>query len=174
MHCRDVIRELLGRSCTLQAGIEGLVGTPPGIVGLLGGVGLQPAPVLVRGLYRQGSDRLPALGIVAVVAAVLVACFVVRLNWDGPTLSLHLPIDQAGANLFFQLISRRYEKGPVILTSNQSFGSWGEVFGDRIIATAILGRVLHHAITINIRGNSYRLKDKLKAGLIRVDEPAVN
>ena len=85
----------------------------------------------------------------------------------------YLPIDQAGANLFFQLISRRYEKGPVILTSNQSFGSWGEVFGDRVIATAILDRVLHHAITINIRGNSYRLKDKLKAGLIRTEDPAV-
>jgi len=84
----------------------------------------------------------------------------------------YLPIDQAGANLFFQLISRRYERGPVILTSNQSFGSWGEVFGDRVIATAILDRVLHHAITINIRGNSYRLKDKLKAGLIRTEEPA--
>jgi DNA replication protein DnaC len=84
----------------------------------------------------------------------------------------YLPIDQAGANLFFQLISRRYEKGPVILTSNLSFGSWGEVFGDRVIATAILDRVLHHAITINILGNSYRLKDKLKAGLIRAEEPA--
>jgi DNA replication protein DnaC len=79
----------------------------------------------------------------------------------------YLPIDRAGANLFFQLISRRYERGPMILTSNQSFGSWGEVFGDRIIATAILDRVLHHAITINIRGNSYRLKDKLKAGLVK-------
>ena len=79
----------------------------------------------------------------------------------------YLPIDRAGANLFFQLISRRYERGPMILTSNQSFGSWGDVFGDRIIATAILDRVLHHAITINIRGNSYRLKDKLKAGLVK-------
>ena len=79
----------------------------------------------------------------------------------------YLPIDRVGANLFFQLISRRYERGPMILTSNQSFGSWGEVFGDRIIATAILDRVLHHAITINIRGNSYRLKDKLKAGLVK-------
>lgn len=86
----------------------------------------------------------------------------------------YLPIDQAGANLFFQLISRRYEKGPLILTSNQSFGSWGEVFGDRVIATAILDRVLHHAITMNIRGNSYRLKDKLKAGLIRAEEPSAN
>jgi DNA replication protein DnaC len=82
----------------------------------------------------------------------------------------YLPIDRVGANLFFQLISRRYEKGPMILTSNQSFGAWGEVFGERVIATAILDRVLHHAITLNIRGNSYRLKEKLKAGLIRADE----
>ena len=49
----------------------------------------------------------------------------------------YLPIDQSGANLFFQLISRRYEKGPLILTSNQAFGSWGDVFGDRIIAAVI-------------------------------------
>lgn len=83
----------------------------------------------------------------------------------------YLPIDRQGANLFFQLISRRYEKGPMVLTSNQTFGAWGEVFGDRVIATAILDRVLHHAITINIRGNSYRLKEKLKAGLIRAEEP---
>lgn len=79
----------------------------------------------------------------------------------------YLPIDRQGANLFFQLISRRYERGPMILTSNQSFAAWGEVFGDRVIATAILDRLLHHAVTLNIRGNSYRLKDKLKAGLIR-------
>jgi hypothetical protein len=83
----------------------------------------------------------------------------------------YLPIDRGGANLFFQLISRRYERGPMILTSNQSFGSWGDVFGDRIIATAILDRILHHAITINIRGNSYRLKDKLKAGLVPPPRP---
>ena len=82
----------------------------------------------------------------------------------------YLPIDRQGANLFFQLISRRYEKGPMILTSNQSFGAWAEVFGDRVIATAILDRVLHHAITPNIRGSSYRLKDKLKAGLVRAAE----
>ena len=56
------------------------------------------------------------------------------------------------------------------ITSNQSFGSWGEVFGDRIIATAILDRILHYAIILNIRGNSYRLKDELKAGLVRPAE----
>jgi len=82
----------------------------------------------------------------------------------------YLPIERAGANLFFQLISRRYERGPMILTSNQSFGSWGEVFGDRVIAAAILDRLLHHAITVNIRGNSYRLKEKLKAGLVKPTE----
>lgn len=79
----------------------------------------------------------------------------------------YLPIDRVGANLFFQLISRRYERGPMVLTSNQSFGAWGEVFGDRVIATAILDRLLHHAVTLNVRGNSYRLKEKLKARLIR-------
>ncbi len=82
----------------------------------------------------------------------------------------YLPIDRVGANLVFQLISRRYERGPMILTSNQSFGNWGEVFGDRVIAAAILDRMLHHATTISIRGNSYRLKEKLKAGLIRPAE----
>jgi DNA replication protein DnaC len=82
----------------------------------------------------------------------------------------YLPIERQGANLFFQLISRRYEKGPMVLTSNQSFGAWAEVFGDRVIATAILDRILHHSITLNIRGNSYRLKDKLKSGLVRPTE----
>jgi DNA replication protein DnaC len=79
----------------------------------------------------------------------------------------YLPIDRQGANLFFQLISRRYERGPVILTSNQSFTHWGEVFGDRVIATAILDRLLHHGITVTIRGDSYRLKEKIKAGLLK-------
>ena len=82
----------------------------------------------------------------------------------------YLPIDRLGANLFFQLVSRRYERGPMILTSNQSFGAWGEVFGDRVIAIAILDRLLHHSVTLNIRGNSYRLKEKLKAGLVRAEE----
>ena len=79
----------------------------------------------------------------------------------------YLPIDRQGANLFFQLISRRYERGPVILTSNQSFANWGDVFGDRVIATAILDRLLHHGITVTIRGDSYRLKEKIKAGLLK-------
>lgn len=80
---------------------------------------------------------------------------------------VYLPIARTGANLFFQLVSRRHERGPVIVTSNQSLGSWGDVFGDRGIATGILDRLVHHATTLNIRGNSYRLKDKHKAGLVQ-------
>jgi len=73
----------------------------------------------------------------------------------------YLPIDSQGANLFFQLISRRYERGPMILTSNQSFGSWGDVFGDRVIASAILDRLLHYAEVFAIDGPSWRLRGKL-------------
>jgi len=79
----------------------------------------------------------------------------------------YIPIDRQGANLFFQLVSRRDERGALILTSNQSFGAWGEVFGDPVIASAILDRLLHHSSTINIKGVSNRLREKLKAGLVK-------
>jgi DNA replication protein DnaC len=85
----------------------------------------------------------------------------------------YLPIDRQGANLFFQLVSRRYERGSIIITSNQSLGAWGEVFGDAVIASAILDRLLHHSITVNIKGESFRLKEKLRAGLLKpkLDSP---
>ncbi|MGH7869232.1 MAG: IS21-like element helper ATPase IstB [Candidatus Dormibacteraceae bacterium] len=82
----------------------------------------------------------------------------------------YLPIDRLGAHLFFQLVSRRYEKGSILITSNQSLSSWGDVFGDTIIATAILDRLLHHSTTVNIKGESYRLKEKRKAGLLTRSE----
>jgi DNA replication protein DnaC len=85
----------------------------------------------------------------------------------------YIPIDQHGAHLFFQLISRRYERGSIVLTSNQSFGQWGEVFGNPIIATAILDRLLHHSVVINIKGESYRLREKQKAGLLKKPEPSL-
>ena len=78
----------------------------------------------------------------------------------------YLPLDATGASLFFQLISARYERGSIILTSNKSYSEWGAVFGDPIIASAILDRLLHHSTTINIRGESYRLKERRKAGLL--------
>ncbi len=70
------------------------------------------------------------------------------------------------ANLFFRLLNRRYEKASIILTSNKSFTDWGEVFGDYVLATAILDRLLHHSTTVNIKGESYRLKGKRKAGTL--------
>lgn len=73
----------------------------------------------------------------------------------------YLPVDKQGANLFFQLIAKRYEKHSTIITTNQSFGKWGEVFNDSILANAILDRLLHHSTVINIKGTSYRIKDKL-------------
>jgi DNA replication protein DnaC len=78
----------------------------------------------------------------------------------------YLPLDEVGATLFFQLVSTRYERGSIILTSNKSYGDWGSVFGDAVMATAVLDRLLHHSTTINIRGDSYRLKERRKAGLL--------
>jgi len=79
----------------------------------------------------------------------------------------YIPIDRHGAHLFFQLVSRRYEKGAMILTSNRSFSQWNEIFGNPVIATAILDRLRYHSIAINIKGNSYRLKEKVKDGLVK-------
>jgi DNA replication protein DnaC len=84
----------------------------------------------------------------------------------------YLPLDDLGATIFFQLVSARYERGSIILTSNKSYGEWGSIFGDPIIATAILDRLLHHSTTVNIRGESYRLKERRKAGLIPSAEPS--
>jgi DNA replication protein DnaC len=70
----------------------------------------------------------------------------------------YLPITQGGANLFFQLVNARYEKGAMILTSNRGFAEWGEVFGDPVVATALLDRLLHHAVVVQIEGASYRLR----------------
>lgn len=78
----------------------------------------------------------------------------------------YLPFDSLGATTLFQLVSARYERGSIILTSNKSFAQWGEVFTDSVIATAILDRLLHHSHVINIRGDSYRLKDKRRAGVM--------
>ena len=77
----------------------------------------------------------------------------------------YLPFDEEGAHCLFQLISRRYEKSSMILTSNKSYGEWGEIFKDQIIAAAVLDRILHNSTTINIRGESYRLKERKKQGI---------
>ncbi|MXX16511.1 MAG: AAA family ATPase [Gammaproteobacteria bacterium] len=83
----------------------------------------------------------------------------------------YLPMNREEASLFFRLIARRYERASIILTSNKSFLDWGEIFGDTVLATAILDRLLHHSTTINIKGESYRIKEKRKAGLLGKSPP---
>jgi len=79
----------------------------------------------------------------------------------------YLPFGRDQANLFFQVVAKRYEKGSLILTSNLTFGSWDQAFaGDAILTAAMLDRVLHHAAVVQITGESYRLKDKRRAGIM--------
>jgi DNA replication protein DnaC len=87
----------------------------------------------------------------------------------------YLPLEPDAAHLFFQLVSRRYEKGAMLITSNRNISEWGTVFGDAIVATAILDRLLHHSHVITIRGDSYRLRAKRRSGLLQkttAPEPA--
>ncbi|NJM39598.1 MAG: ATP-binding protein [Anaerolineae bacterium] len=78
----------------------------------------------------------------------------------------YLPLSREDASLFFRLLVRRYERGSLIVTSNKSFGDWGEIFNDHVLAAAILDRLLHQSTTLNIKGESYRLKEKRRAGLL--------
>jgi len=78
----------------------------------------------------------------------------------------YLPMNREEASLFFRLLTRRYERASLIITSTKSFVDWGEIFNDQVLATAILDRLLHHSTTLNIKGESYRLKEKRKAGML--------
>lgn len=71
-----------------------------------------------------------------------------------------IPFEPEAANLFFQLVSNRYERASLIVTSNKPFGRWGEVFGDNTVAAAMIDRLVHHAEVIALKGDSYRLKDR--------------
>ena len=93
-------------------------------------------------------------------------------RWSVYTRPNLLVIDEIGytsmtretAELFFQIVCKRYETGSIILTSNKHFGDWGEMMSDTVIATAVLDRLLHHAFVVNIKGNTFRLKDRLRTG----------
>jgi DNA replication protein DnaC len=79
----------------------------------------------------------------------------------------YLPLEPAAGHLFFQLISRRYEQGSVLISSNRPVEEWDEVFGDQVVAAAILDRLLHHSHVVMIRGDSFRLREKRRSGLFR-------
>ena len=72
----------------------------------------------------------------------------------------YIPFEPEAANLFFQLVSSRYERASLIVTSNKPFGRWGEVFGDDVVAAAMIDRLVHHADVVNLKGDSYRLKNR--------------
>ncbi len=78
----------------------------------------------------------------------------------------YLLLNTLEANLFFRLVSARYERGSLALTSNKEFVDWGHVFGNPVLATAILDRLVHHSTILNIRGDSYRLREKRRAGML--------
>ena len=84
----------------------------------------------------------------------------------------YLPLEAQAAHVFFQLVSRRYERGAMLVTSNRGVGEWGGVFGDPVVATAILDRLMHHSTVLAIRGESYRLREKRRSGLIRRPDSA--
>ena len=86
----------------------------------------------------------------------------------------YLPFERRAAHLFFQLVNRRYEKGGLLITTNQRVSEWGTVFGDEVLATAILDRLLHHSHTLMITGEIYRLREKRKSGLFRSGTPPAN
>ena len=81
----------------------------------------------------------------------------------------YLPFERDAAHLFFQLVSRRYERGSLLVTSNRPVGEWGTTFGDPVVATAILDRLLHHSHVVTIRGDSYRLREKRRSGLLKAE-----
>lgn len=83
----------------------------------------------------------------------------------------YIPFEAEAANLFFQLISSRYERASVIVTSNKPFGRWGEVFGDAAVAAAMIDRLVHHAEVVSLKGDSYRLKDR-DLGRVPTDDAA--
>jgi len=83
----------------------------------------------------------------------------------------YIPFEAEAANLFFQLVSSRYERASVIVTSNKPFGRWGEVFGDATVAAAMIDRLVHHAEVVSLKGDSYRLKDR-DLGRVPHDDPA--
>ena len=83
----------------------------------------------------------------------------------------YIPFEAEAANLFFQLVSSRYERASMIVTSNKPFGRWGETFGDAAVAGAMIDRLVHHAEVVNLKGDSYRLKDR-DLGRVPTDDAA--
>ena len=145
---------------------------PPGVgkTHLAIGLGVAATDAGYRTLFTSAADMVANLQ-----AAHLEGTVNYKMrSYTGPSVLVidelgYLPLDQASANWIFQVVSRRYEKGSVVLTSNRGFSDWGQVFADAVVASAIVDRLLHNATVLNIRGGSYRMRkytdqQKLKGG----------
>ena len=167
------IRELAGLSFVDRAENVIFLG-PPGVgkTHLAIGLGVKAVEAGYRVLFLSFEDLLGKLRKAQVekrlerTLSMLTLPKVLILDEIG-----YLPLSREDANLFFRLLCRRYEKASLVLTSNKSFLDWGDVFGDQTLATAILDRLLHHATTINIKGESFRLKDRRRSGLMETKTP---
>jgi DNA replication protein DnaC len=134
---------------------------PPGVgkTHLAIALGVAASNAGYRTLFTSAADMVHALQ-----AAHLEGTVTYKLRtYLGPSILVidelgYLPVDQASANWIFQVVSRRYDKGSIILTSNRGFRDWGQVFADAVVAGAIIDRLLHRATVINIKGKSYRMR----------------
>lgn len=165
---RKVVRELAGMSFVERAENVVLLGPP--------GVGKTHLAIALGGKAVDAGASVLFLTLETLMGRLIRARQENRLErmlqqLASPRLLIldelgYLPLSREEASLFFRLLVRRYERGSLIVTSNKSFADWGEVFNDHVLATAILDRLLHHATTLNIKGESYRLREKKKAGLL--------
>jgi DNA replication protein DnaC len=134
---------------------------PPGVgkSHLAIALGIAATEAGYRTYFTTAADLVAALS-----AAHLEGSWISKMRtYTGPSVLVidelgYLPMDATSAHWVFQVVSRRYERGSIVLTSNRGFGDWGQVFADQVIASAILDRLLHHATVVNIKGQSYRMR----------------
>jgi DNA replication protein DnaC len=165
---RKVIRELSGLSFIGRAECVCLLG-PPGVgkTHLAIALGVKAVEAGYSALFLTLEElnlrlaKARATGRIEAVLAQLARPKLLILDELG-----YLPFSREEASALFRLLPRRYERGSVIITSNKGFADWGEIFSDTVLATAILDRLLHHSTTINIKGESFRLKEKRRAGML--------
>jgi DNA replication protein DnaC len=140
---------------------------PPGVgkTHLAIALGIAATEIGYRTYYTTAADLVAGLQ-----SAHLEGSWSAKMRtYTGPSVLVidelgYLPMDATSAHWIFQVVSRRYERGSIVLTSNRGFGDWGSVFADQVVAGAILDRLLHHSTVVNIKGGSYRMRAHMPLG----------